>query len=655
MNSDTIDFSEFMKELVVESNEQLDSIKSDMRKIWSKGEDLPDDLVNRIFITTHSIKGGFAFIGKKRITEFASCLENFLSKIREGRIEKSHHLTETLMRAVKKTGELLDKAERSDSIQVEEDIELMESYGENVRGAKTLSDFEISPRQEDDATSISEKKKSVKSDLPRIAKKRAAAPARTERDTAVADDSNRKSESELLDKLMNLAGDLVVARNQLVNKMNRKGSEILDEGALPARLTDLSARISRNIAMKVGRDHSSAGSVEQALFITEQVNLLKDEILGILSKPLAEIPGMKPLMKQVDSVTSDLREKIIVTRLRPMAGLYDELARIVNERARRQRKYIRFQSEGEGIELDKSVIETLAEPLSNIVRTMADISIEKPVEREGAGKQTEGIISVKAVRDGEQLVVEIKDDGRGLDLEEVKRRAVEQGQITEEEAEKISGESILDVVFHGTAKNGALFAKGGIVKTGVEDCRENAVITTVAGHGTLIKLVFPFTVTIFPALLVLVSGRTFAIPRTSLEELIRIRAKDIPVQVEKFGDHSVIRRRGQFLQVIKLADLPLKAIAGIERDLPAFPYSGEGRAMMIMVLKLGSERYGLVVDDFIDNVEIVLKPLPTDLKDEKGFSGITTLGDGSTAMVLDPASLAEKAGLKFSHFENKAD
>ena len=341
------------------------------------------------------------------------------------------------------------------------------------------------------------------------------------------------------------------------------------------------------------------------------------------------------------------------TRLQPVGNVFAKFPRIIRDMSKRLGKEINFQMSGQEVELDKSLLELLSDPLTHLIRNCADHAIEAPDAREQAGKPRVGQVRLAAFHEGGQVHIEITDDGQGIDPRRtIRRKAVEKGFLKPEEARQLADCETLALIFLpglSTAEKVTDVSGRGVgmdvVKTNIEMLGGTVAVESNVGVGTRVSVRLPLNLSIIPALVVWSGGRRLAVPQASLEELARL---DRAAPMERIGEVEVLRLRDTLLPLVDLPALwrPAKGA----RD----PTAEDGKHRYVMVLKTGAHRFGLVVDALGDSEEIVVKPLSGYLKKCRLYSGATIMGDGKVAMILDAAGIADCAKLRFAEIEEAA-
>ncbi len=393
--------------------------------------------------------------------------------------------------------------------------------------------------------------------------------------------------------------------------------------------------------------------------------------------------------QRINLVTSELQDAIMQTRMQPIGNVFGKFPRVVRDIARSASKEIQLDIRGKDVELDKSLIEGLSDPLTHMVRNAADHGIEMPDDRSRKGKKRSGTIRLEARHEAGQVVVEIADDGKGLDPERIAASAVKKGLITRDRLQGMSDKDKMALVFlpglSTAEKVSDLSGRGvgmDVVKTNLDRLGGKVEIESEPGKGTLFRIKLPLTLAIIPSLIVTVGGERFAVPQINVVELLRIRAEQVKRRIEVVGDAEVLILRDQIVPLVRFSSFlgllptyidPNTGREEISRrtrladrrsphsEVPAMTGTGmkleerrqsEGRRhsassdIELVVVTTGTMQYGLVVDSFQNNEEIVVKPVGRHLKGLQEYAGATIMGDGKVALILDVAGLAAKADLK---------
>ena len=357
--------------------------------------------------------------------------------------------------------------------------------------------------------------------------------------------------------------------------------------------------------------------------------------------------------QQLNLLTSELQEEVMRTRMQPISNVFDKFPRVVRDVATAQGKQVSIEMEGKETELDRSLLEAIKDPLTHIVRNSVDHGIETPEKRVASGKRAEGHLKLRARHEGGQVLVEISDDGAGIDTARVKSKAIERGVITAQQAGRMSEGEILNLIFlpgFSTAEKVTNLSGRGVgmdvVKTNIDRVNGSVDLQSYFGKGTTIKIKIPLTLAIVRAVIIQSNGNRFAIPQVNIQELVRLDADKVRTEIESVHGVPVYRMRGRLLPLVYLSkELKLEKQAGSEVD--------EDAATNIVVLQANDHPFGLVVNEINDSEEIVVKPLSKQLRGLKIFAGATIMGDGKVALILDVVGLAQNASI-FSEASDKA-
>jgi two-component system chemotaxis sensor kinase CheA len=352
--------------------------------------------------------------------------------------------------------------------------------------------------------------------------------------------------------------------------------------------------------------------------------------------------NFRAITQRLNLVTTELQEGVMKTRMQPINTVWSKFPRVVRDLSHSCKKQVRLELHGKETELDKTLIEAIKDPLTHIVRNSIDHGIEVPEKRVAAGKSPEGCITMGAFQEGGYVVIEIVDDGAGLNTDKIRDRAVERGLITKERAQAMSEAEIHRLIFapgFSTADTITNLSGRGVgmdvVKSSVEKIGGSVDITSWSGEGSTIRLKIPLTLAIIPALLFSCGEQRFAIPQNAVIELVQFSATERSGALSWIGSYPFYKLRGDLLPLVFLRDQ-----LGIEAA------SGENSEQVIMVLDADGRRFGVVVDGVHDTEEIVVKPLGGLLADLQVYAGATILGDGQIALILDPVVLARESTIE---------
>ena len=396
--------------------------------------------------------------------------------------------------------------------------------------------------------------------------------------------------------------------------------------------------------------------LNELMNLASELVLGRNQLLRGLEAYRKQVEGLDPILQNIDHITTQLQERIMQTRMQPLVNVFNKFPRMIRDLSKQLGKEIKLKITGAQVELDKSIIEGLGDPLTHLIRNAADHGIEKSEVRERQGKDREGIISLGAYQEGSHVSILISDDGAGIDIDKLKAKVLEKELISPQELAAMDESEVLKLIFmpgFSTAQNVTDVSGRGVgmdvVRTNIERMGGTIEIESQPGTGTTFKLNLPLTLAIISSLIVEAEGQKFALPQANLQEMVRVKPGDKDRRIEYVSGSLVLRFRGKLLPIIRLSD-----VLGLsERDQSTEELQDSNKIVRVLVLKIGQRRYGLIVDAIHDDEEILVKPLPRHLKDCKCYSGVTILGDGSIAMILDADGIASWADLKLADLKEE--
>lgn len=577
------DVDEIVAEFLVESNENLDQYDQDLLALEQDPQDR--DAIASVFRTMHTIKGTCGFLGFAHLEAFTHVAENLLGRLREGELQ-------------------LDAATAS----------LLLEAGDTVR--RMLEVIRLTGAEDPTPpTDLLRRLEEASDRQDRLGERLVGAGAAQNEDVALA-----LHEQDLGDARP--IGEILVERSGVpLEKV---------EEALQSQASDRTAPETVRVDVSV-LDELMTRVGELVLARNQIVSLTDNEFDG----PLAAAA------QRLDLITTELQEDAMKTRMQPIGNAWSRLPRVVRDLAQSSGKSVDFVREGEDTELDRTVLEAIKDPLTHLVRNAIDHGLEMPEERETAGKSATGTLLLRAFHEGGQVHIEIRDDGRGVDVERVRSKAVERGLVTAGHAAGMAERDVLDLIFQpGFSTAAAVTNVSGrgvgmdVVRTNIEAIGGAVDIRSTVGSGTTFSLTIPLTLAIIPALTITTAGERYAIPQVNLVELVRVGQELAHEAVEYIHGAPVHRLRGRLLPLVYLSEV-----------FGATPADREDDALNIVVLQADGRRFGLVVDGVSDTAEIVVKPLGRHLKPIASFAGATILGDGRVALILDVVGLARHVGV----------
>jgi len=379
----------------------------------------------------------------------------------------------------------------------------------------------------------------------------------------------------------------------------------------------------------------------------------------------------RSIAHRLDMITSELQETIISTRMQPVGKVLDKFPRVVRDMGKSLDKQIQISITGSNAELDKTILESLNDPLTHIIRNSCGHGIESPEERLKAGKPKSGHISIAAYHEAGRVNIKITDDGRGVDVGRIKTKIIEKGLKTEADLELMSHQDLLHLVFlpgfstmdqaDGVSGRGVGMD---VVKTSIEKLGGSFDFDSAAGVGTTILLRLPLTLAIIPSLIVASGDYLYAIPQVSLVELVSLYDEEILTKIERADDQEIYRLRGRLLPIVRLSEIlarPKLFSKNVRSEISETHYQKNQElfnthgnnsssnkfidSLNFVVLKVGNSHYGLIIDEIVGTEEIVVKPLHPAIKSLGIYSGATIMGNGKTALILDVGGISRHSGI----------
>ena len=412
---------------------------------------------------------------------------------------------------------------------------------------------------------------------------------------------------------------------------------------------------------EASRKDDKARTVRISVDLLDRLMTAAGELVLVRNQSLLAIDQsditIRRIMQRLNSVTSEIQEAVMRTRMQPISNLFGKFPRLVRDLSRQLGKQIEFITEGNEVELDKTILEMLSDPLTHMVRNACDHGIESPEERRCLGKSATGRIHLGARHEGSQITITISDDGRGIDPNKVRRKALQNGLRTEAELAHMSDKEVFQLIllpgFSTVEQVTEISGRGvgmDVVRTNIDQLGGSMQIDSILGRGSTFHLRLPLTVAIIPCLIVVCQGERYAIPQKDLEELVCVYPQQRQSKLEYAYDQEVYRLRDRLLPLVRLSEVlarrrPFTANTRAE-IVRKYQQAGDSESMLnIAVVKAGSNRFGLIVDRILTTEEIVVKPMHSTLKPLRCYSGATIMGDGRVALILDIEGIARHAAV----------
>lgn len=675
-----MNMSQYMSVFIDESKEHLQLLNDALLRLEKDPDNHPT--VEEIFRSAHTLKGMSATMGFTRTAELTHNMENVLDLIRNSKLAVTSEIVDVLFECLDRLNLLIDevidkgeettdieelskklesiskgegskKTEKKESAAVENaktvetgkntsiDFNEFEKQLLEEAGTKKMRAFAINVILDEGCLLKAARTYMVFRTLEEVGEIIKSVPSAQELEEEKFDNSfmiayvTEKGPEEIKKKIMSISEvkDAVIENIEISETEEEKTDK--KEESKDAKKSEKSA--SKQSDDKKGE---KANKITTVRVDTEKLDALMNLVaeLVINKTRLAQIgteynlQELSETLSHVDRVTSDLQEVVTKVRMVPIENVFSRFPRMVRDLSKELNKEIELVIEGKETELDRTVIDEIGDPLVHLIRNSLDHGIEKPEDRAATGKSREGTILLKAEHEGNNVVITISDNGKGIDKKVIGQKAVEKGIATEEEVALMDDSQILSFIFHSGFSTAAqitdVSGRGvgmDVVKNKIEGLNGQIEVSTKVGEGTVTRIKLPLTLAIIEALLVRLTKETYAIPLANIVETIDIAINTIKV----IQNENVIVLRGEVVPIIDLASL---------LDEPGYVKS-EKENITVVIVKVGSKKIGIIVEFLIGQQEIVIKSLGKLFTGIKGITGATVLGNGEVALILDVLTL----------------
>jgi len=617
---------DLLREFLTETGESLDTVDNQLVRFEQEPNNAK--ILDNIFRLVHTIKGTCGFLGLPRLEALAHAGETLMGKFRDGMPVTAEAVT-LILSSIDRIKEILSGLEATEAEPEGTDQDLIVKLQQMVERGMAAMSASAPPI--------------ASASAPPIAPATAVKPA-IEQGTLVP---------QVLERQLR-PGE--VSLDELERAFRETAIEIAQPAA-PAPVAAAvaakpAAKAAKPVAKKTVADPETAESdrvanqsirvnvdtLEHLMTMVSELVLTRNQLLEISRRN--EDTEFKVPLQRLSNVTAELQEGVMKTRMQPIGNAWQKLPRIVRDLSGELHKQIELEMHGADTELDRQVLDLIKDPLTHMVRNSADHGLETPAERLAAGKPEQGTIRLSAYHEGGHIIICIADNGRGLNTDKIKAKAISSGLVSEAELEKLTEAQIHKFIFapgFSTAASVTSVSGRGVgmdvVRTNIDQIGGTIDVKSVAGEGSSVTIKIPLTLAIVSALIVEAAGDRFAIPQLAVVELVRARANS-EHRIERIKDTAVLRLRNKLLPLMHLKKL-LKIDDGSSSD----PENG-----FIVVTQVGSQTFGIVVDGVFHTEEIVVKPMSTKLRHIEMFSGNTILGDGAVIMIIDPNGIAKALG-----------
>lgn len=598
---------EVLCEFIAESWESLNQLDADIVELEKRHGD--PELLASVFRTIHTIKGTCGFIGLTRLGALAHSTENVLGQMREGKLEPSSDAFSITLRAIDEIKELLTSIEATGEEPERDHASLIHQLDMLAELADD-SPSTVVGSAESEQSSVDEP-----SDEP------------SDESTSL---TNETTTSKSGSSDLNAVG---AEADQPEASVKPASTSSLSSLAAPTEATASGGRSVSDLSIRVNVD-----VIDSLMNLVGELVLTRNQLLQ-LARGDEESKYVAPIT-HLNRVTTDLQEGVMKTRMQPIGSAWAKMPRLVRDLCQITGKHIELEMHGAETELDRTVLDAIKDPLTHMVRNSADHGIESAEARLANGKPESGTLKLSAYHEGGHVIILVEDDGAGINLERVREKAIVNGIVSEAEASRMSEHELTRLVlapgFSTAEKVTAVSGRGvgmDVVRIQIEQIGGTVDLLTRLGEGTTVRIKIPLTLAIVSALVVESGGQSFAIPQLGVVELVRLTAEDRD-NIERIHDHQVFRLRDRLLPLVRLDDI-------LQLDSKV---ADEEIDVNIVVVQVGEEQLGLVVDEVFDTEEIVVKPVGQLLKDISIYQGTTILGDGRVIIILDVAGIASEIG-----------
>ncbi len=595
---------DLVSEFLTETNESLDVVDNELVKF----EQDPNNaqILDNIFRLVHTIKGTCGFLGLPRLEALAHAAETVMGRFRDG-VPVTGDAVSLILESIDRLKEILNGLAEAGA----------EPQGSD---ADLIGRLEAAAEETEDAAPTD--------DVP------------AEAETVAIDDI------DVLERAEPRLGEVSLEELERAFQETPGPEDLVPTAAEPAPVSAAAepSDPAKGEAVVVAQSiRVNVDTLESLITTVSELVLTRNQLLEIVRRH--EDFEFKVPLQRLSNVTAELQEGVMKTRMQPIGNAWQKLPRIVRDLARDLDKDIELEMVGADTELDRQVLELIKDPLTHMVRNSADHGLETRSARKAVGKSATGTVRLSAYHEGGHIIVEVADDGKGLDAGRIKAKVIERGLATEADVEKMSEAQIHRFIFNAgfsTADKVTSVSGRGVgmdvVRTNIEVIGGSIDVRSVAGEGTVFTIKIPLTLAIVSALIIESGGQRFAIPQIAVMELVRTQAGS-DTRIEHIQDTPVLRLRNQLLPLVDMS-----RVLGLEEAKRAADEARserEDEAGFIVILQVGSQLFGVVVDGVFHTEEIVVKPMSSLLREISVFSGNTILGDGSVIMIIDPNGLAQ--------------
>lgn len=655
------EMQEILEDFLIEAFEMIEQLDQDLIELENNPKDL--DLLNRIFRVAHTIKGSSSFLNFNILTTLTHNMEDILNKARKEELIITPNVMDVVLESIDLMKNILISIRDTGSDKGDIDIDDVVQKLQNISQSESKQDKKSTKETESNANENISQKEEVKTP-PTNADDNSTntnvVESKASQESGDVDYSNFTSEEieKEIERLLKQRQEEDRQRRaakklqgqQPVQQQAKKETKSVESPKPEAK--PMAKTVAKKQTNAKKDDNAITTTLEQTIRVDVKrldhlMNLIGELVLGknrlisIYDEVEERYDGeqfldeLNQVVSTISIVTTDLQLAVMKTRMLPVSKVFNKFPRMVRDLARDMGKNIELVISGEETELDKSIVEEIGDPLVHIIRNSCDHGIESTEERVAKGKSEVGKIELKAYNEGNHIVVEVTDDGKGLDADILRQKALEKGIINEREADTMTNKEAFTLIFKAgfsTAKIVTNVSGRGVgmdvVKTNIEKLNGMIDIESELDKGTTLKLRIPLTLAIIQALIVGVQEEYYAIPLSSVLETVRISQNEVYMVEGK----SVLRLRNEILTLVRLSDI-FKVDSILKNS----------NELYVVVIGLAASKIGIIVDYLVGQEEVVIKSLGYYLKGTEGIAGATVRGDGKITLIVDVASMMQMA------------
>lgn len=639
------DMQEILEDFLVEAFELIEQIDHDLIELEARPDDL--ELLNSIFRVAHTVKGSSSFLNFDVLTKLTHKMEDVLNKARHGELQITPDIMDVVLESVDKMKTLLNCIrDNGNDTAIGMDIEPICARLAAVADGTAVQN---SPTPEQSTPQAAAPEQATPSEpaqaAPQATPEQAAPSMANQPEIDVNSLSDAEVEAEI-ERLLKIRKAEDTARRAQKAQNPATPSPAPKPAPKPATPPPAAKKVpaagganspaamEQTIRVEVKR-------LDQLMNLSGELVLSKNRLLTIYDELQERYDGEQFLDKlnqvanSLSIITTDIQLAVMKTRMQPVSKVFSKFPRIVRDLSRELGKQIELEISGEETELDKSIIEEIGDPIMHMIRNSCDHGVEDPAARVAAGKSEKGVVQLKAYNEGNHIIIEIADDGKGMDPDMLKVKCIEKNLITEKEADQMSDKEALALIFKpgfSTAQKVTSVSGRGVgmdvVKTNIEKLNGIIEIDSEPGKGSVFKLKIPLTLAIMQSLLVGAQEEYYAIPLASVMETIRVPIESIYTIEGK----NVLRLRDEVISLVRLADVfNVKQV--FESDSQAY----------VVIIGVAEAKLGVIIDTLVGQEEIVIKSMGDYLQNIPGIAGATIRGDGRVTLIVDVSSMMNLA------------